>query len=750
MKKNFYRNLACMLSFTGGLCIATSSKAQVTAGSKGVPNSGALLDMKQEDNTDGSANSKKGLGLPRVALTAVDKLDPCVVTTGVVATDNAAKKSHIGLTVYNTTDNTSTAATLSEGVYAWDGDMWTQYSGTTAGGAENGLSMSGRKVILGGPLNRSTTITGDATNNLTLNTPTKVGSTLGVTGATTLASTLGVTGATTLTGNLTSNGTTALKATNVTGNLTVSVNTKTATSTVTGNESVGGSSTIGMNTTTPTVGALLEIRNKQQDLAGVTDVRDPKMVSSDKGGLLLPRVELVSLASLEPFITGADAETQLSLAGLMVYNIAVSGNKIYPAIYVWSGTSWSTSQQSASQLVIDNSIATKTKSFTFYELGTETRVPLTVTVTGALGTPTYQWYQMTGNNVHVRTGSKIIGATSSSFLPVNGLTFNAAGDIVTSENILKGTTRNASNTGFYRYYCVVTDGYRTVETETVEVAVGCGAKTNSGEWITFMCYNLGANINTTIAKQKAATPTTITADEAVYGSLFQWGRIADGHQLRSSATINRSLTALTDFSDQNQFRCGTTATHPFYQVKKGTSPYGKFIFNSGAWNASAYNATLWTKGGASTNDPCMRYQPDGTYLTPWAESETATTANCIDVRKNSGWINSGIEIYGLIYKGGTLNGTVASATANRMRWDNGIVVEPDNVTTTLFFPPNGMRTYILELPYVGERVELWTSEYLINYTAAMAEMTPNGYNPSRSQEAYPVSSGGGVRCTKVQ
>lgn len=89
------------------------------------------------------------------------------------------------------------------------------------------------------------------------------------------------------------------------------------------------------------------------------------MVTSDKGGLLLPRVQLVNLASLEPFITGADAETKLSLAGLMVYNIAVSGDKIYPAFYIWSGTSWETSQQSASQLIIDNSVEARVKPFTF-------------------------------------------------------------------------------------------------------------------------------------------------------------------------------------------------------------------------------------------------------------------------------------------------------------------------------------------------------------------------------------------------
>lgn len=335
-------------------------------------------------------------------------------------------------------------------------------------------------------------------------------------------------------------------------------------------------------------------------------------------------------------------------------------------------------------------------------------------------------------------------------MPVNGLTFNADGDITSSESILKGTTRNANNTGFYRYFCVITDGYRTVETETVEVAVGCGAKTNAGEWITFMCYNLGANINTTIAKQKSATPSTTALDEDVYGSLFQWGRIADGHQLRGSATIEKGSVSLADFSDDKQPRCGTTSVHPFYQVKKGTSGYGKFIYNSASWNLTSMVATLWTKGGASTNDPCIRYQPNGNYLTAWAESETATTANCIDVKKRSGWIVPSVEIYGLIYKGGTLSGSVESATANKMSWNNGIIVEPDNNTTTLFFPTNGMRTYILGVPYVGERVELWTSDYLTNYTAAMAELTIYGYNPSRSQDAYTISSGGGIRCTKTQ
>ena len=303
MRKNFYRNLACVLIFTSGLSFSTNGLAQVTIGSKGVPNTGALLDMKQEDKTDGSANSKGGLGLPRVALVAVDKLDPCVA-----GADATAKKSHIGLTVYNTTNNTSADATLAEGVYAWDGDMWTQYSGTTAGGADNGLSMDGKKVVLGGTLNRPTTIIGDATNNLTLNTPTNV------------AKTLDVTGATTLNGNLASNGTTALKNTNVTGNLGVS-----------GTTILTGTTTIGSNIAAP-AGAVLNIQTQADD--------DPANggVTSNKG-IMLPRVALTAVGSLDPIVTGTTTDlVKKSYKGLQVYNVssAVEG----AGIRAWDGEKW--------------------------------------------------------------------------------------------------------------------------------------------------------------------------------------------------------------------------------------------------------------------------------------------------------------------------------------------------------------------------------------------------------------------------
>jgi len=99
--------------------------SQVTVGSAIKPNEGALLDVKQSTTTDGSANSTKGIGLPRVALTAIDDLSPCADNTS----DN--KLSHRGLTVYNVTDNSDGAQTLKEGLYFWDGDLW-QPSGLKA------------------------------------------------------------------------------------------------------------------------------------------------------------------------------------------------------------------------------------------------------------------------------------------------------------------------------------------------------------------------------------------------------------------------------------------------------------------------------------------------------------------------------------------------------------------------------------------------------------------------------------------
>ncbi len=141
---------------------------------------------------------------------------------------------------------------------------------------------------------------------------------------------------------------------------------------------------------------------------------------------------------------------------------------------------------------------------------------------------------------------------------------------------------------------------------------GCG---NCGNQVTFM-YNgssvtygivaraYGGTIGTKcwLDRNLGATQVaTSSVDEASYGDLFQWGRGADGHQLRTS-----TLTAL-----------GAT-------VDNDTPPHGDFIIveNIGDrdWR-SPQNDNLW-QGESGINNPC----PSG-YRVPTEEELNAERAS---------------------------------------------------------------------------------------------------------------------------
>ncbi len=70
-------------------------------------------------------------------------------------------------------------------------------------------------------------------------------------------------------------------------------------------------------------------------------------------------------------------------------------------------------------------------------------------------------------------------------------------------------------------------------------------------------------------------------DEASFGDLYQWGRAADGHQLRTSATLNRQATTWLAYHESNMF-----------------------ITGSSNWLSGSNPPTdLWT-GTAAENNPC--------------------------------------------------------------------------------------------------------------------------------------------------
>ena len=108
---------------------------------------------------------------------------------------------------------------------------------------------------------------------------------------------------------------------------------------------------------------------------------------------------------------------------------------------------------------------------------------------------------------------------------------------------------------------------------------------------TWMDRNLGAN--------RAAISST---DAEAYGSLFQWGRFADGHQC-----VNR-------YSSDGVTTSGNTALNA--TVSTDTPPHGDFILrNSGNFDwRTTTNNNLW-QGVNGINNPC----PEGYRLPTYTE-----------------------------------------------------------------------------------------------------------------------------------
>ena len=114
----------------------------------------------------------------------------------------------------------------------------------------------------------------------------------------------------------------------------------------------------------------------------------------------------------------------------------------------------------------------------------------------------------------------------------------------------------------------------------------------------------------------ASRVATSSNDEASYGDLYQWGRRADGHQIRNSATT--STLSSTDVPGNGNF-IFTTA-----------SPYD--------WR-SGQNSNLW-KGVNGTNNPC----PVGYRLPTDAEWNAERSSWDISYRTSAGAFASPLKL----------------------------------------------------------------------------------------------------------
>lgn len=90
--------------------------------------------------------------------------------------------------------------------------------------------------------------------------------------------------------------------------------------------------TIGLGAA-PAKAGLLQLKDQEPDNENVT---------SKSGGLILPRVALVNLTTLEPFINPTEVgynEEKVRNVGLLVYNMSKS-TSFAPGLYFWDGEKW--------------------------------------------------------------------------------------------------------------------------------------------------------------------------------------------------------------------------------------------------------------------------------------------------------------------------------------------------------------------------------------------------------------------------
>jgi uncharacterized protein (TIGR02145 family) len=460
--------------------------------------------------------------------------------------------------------------------------------------------------------------------------------------------------------------------------------------------------------------------------ASVLDLNvNEEAAPSGNGALALPRVALTSVAMP---LNGATPKN-----GMVIYNVGytVPGTQttFHPGVYVWQDGKW----------VGHSSIGA------ISETGIHIEAPVITVQPRA-----FNWKESPGQTHWWGVGDGGDGGTDANGNPKPGVLQEALSITATGFNLsyqwyevpraglappspapgnnTKATYNPIStNLGMRTYYCIVSNSAGSVKSDIAKVAVGCGALTSTGSWRTFMCYNLGA-ANISIAEQLAYNHNKLgnflsadssNYDPTVYGGLYQWNRLPDGHQILKSPTVGGPYTAGR-------------------QVHADSSSYGKFIIRSkdtGDWrdlsNSMPVETLPWR--GRYDDSPCY--------------NEGSPSGYNWHVPTHSEW--------GETFGGGDAAAAGAYSTANTWDWRSfgingsfdvasGYSIKPDGVTTTLFLPAAGVRDVVAgdwlgpgEAGYYWSRTAYGPYAYFLQFSADY-DVDPGAYH----LRAYGMS----IRC----